>query len=186
MATPGIDAVEAQGAPPRAGQASPVGEAPVLARPASNGAEAVPRPRLLAWPQPVEAPALPPADRYSLRLVSSRQLYDRGVLLDACPALAPLAPAAVLRANTHELDQLGVKNGERVRVRSARAALVLEAVAEDGLPRGVAAISFNLGAEEPGSGAPLDGERLPGAGALIDVGAPVTDVRVETLGAGQR
>jgi NADH-quinone oxidoreductase subunit G len=183
MATPGIDAVEAQGAPPRAGLAGSVGEVPATARRARDGgAEVPPRPRLLAWPQPVVVPTLPAADSYSLRLVSSRRLYDRGVLADASPSLAPLAAGAVLSVNPFELGRLGVTSGVRVRVRSARAALVLEAVADDGVPRGVAAIGFNLAAEEATGS---DG-RPPGAANLIDAGQAVTDVRLETLDSGSR
>jgi NADH-quinone oxidoreductase subunit G len=195
MATPGIESVEVQGAPPRAGTAEPAGGDDVEAVPAASGANgASSRPRPMRWPQPVEAPSLPAPDSYSLRLVSSRHLYDRGVLVGACPPLAALAPPAAVRANPYDLDRLGVATGQRVRVRSARGALVLEAVADDGVPRGVVSIGFNLdgpaadgpGAESPGAdgageGGAGTGARGPGASALIDVRQAVVDVRLETL-----
>ena len=176
MATPGIDAVEAQGAPPRAGLAEPPGGDELLA--ASNGSSsnggAPARPRSLRWPVPVEAVTLPAPDSYSLRLVSPRRLYDHGVLLEACSSLAPLAPSATVRANSYDLGRFGVATPARVRVRSSRAALEFEAVADDGVPRGVVCIDFNLHTDDPGA------ERA-GASALIDAGEPVIDVRLETL-----
>jgi anaerobic selenocysteine-containing dehydrogenase len=113
-----------------------------------------------AKPRPVPAP-----DSYSLRLVARRRLYDQGTLVQACPSLAPLAPAASLRANPWDLDRLGVQTGGRVRVR-ARQALVMEALADADVPRGVAVIELDL-AEE-------------GAEDLIDSGQTVTDLRLET------
>jgi len=200
MATPGIDAVEAQGAPPRAGGAEPPGGEELLNPPrrASSGNGGAPsgngdasaRPRLLRWPVPVEVPQLPAPDSYSLRLVSARRLYDHGVMVEACRSLAPLAPAATVRANPHDLGLLGVTTSQRVRVRSSRAALDLEAIADDGVPRGVVCIDFNLHGQVEGDGAGADdagaddagGGHVPGgASALIDVRQPVVDVRLETL-----
>jgi len=128
----------------------------------------------LRWPVPVEAPQLPAPDSDSLRLVSTRRLYDRGVLLQSCRSLAPLAKAATVRANPYELGRLGVTTAGRVRVRSSRAAVEFEAVADDGVPRGVVCIDFNL----VGDDSAVD---HAGASALIDVGEPVIDVRLETL-----
>ncbi len=183
MATPGIDAVEAQGAPPRAGLAEPAGGDELLgaangndgtngASRANGGAPA--RPRSLRWPVAVEVPSLPAPDAYSLRLVSPRRLYDHGVLLEACGSLAPLARPATVRANPYDLGQLGVTTAARVRVRSSRAALELEAVADDGVPRGVVCIDFNLLGDDAGV-------EHAGASSLIDVAEPVIDVRIETL-----
>ncbi len=154
MATPGIESVEAQGAPPRAGRAEPLGGEGDDG-PASGGANGSPgagggRPRLLRWPQPVTVPTLPPPDSYSVRLTSGRVLYDRGVLLGACDSLTPLVPAAGLRAHPHDLEKLGVGQGGRVRVRSARGDVVLGAVADTTVPRGVASIDFNLDTDAPG------------------------------------
>ncbi len=165
MATPGIESVERQGAPPRVGLAGNPG----LTLPTgSSPSEPTAKPARLGWPRPVAAPHVPPLDSYSLRLVSTRNLYDEGVLLEVSEALASLAPPATARVHPGELDRLGVASGGRIRVRSARGALQLEAVADPGVPRGVLAIGFNLGA--------ADG----GAASLIDSGEPVVDVRLES------
>jgi len=91
MATPGIESVEAQGAPPRSGGAEPSGgesdgAGPAPAPGASNGGGIDPtssagvtglaRPRVLTWPQPLPTATVPAPDGYSLRLVSGRRLYD--------------------------------------------------------------------------------------------------------------
>ncbi|MEX2658695.1 MAG: NADH-quinone oxidoreductase subunit NuoG [Acidimicrobiales bacterium] len=112
----------------------------------------------------------PPVDSYSLRLVSGRKLYDAGTFVSHAPSLVTLAPGANLRVNPADLDRLGVTTGTRVRVTSSRTSLVLVADADLGVPKGTAGLWFN----QPGQG----------AADLIDVRGPVTDVRVETLGAG--
>jgi anaerobic selenocysteine-containing dehydrogenase len=128
-------------------------------------------------------PSVPPLDRYSLRLVALRRLYDHGVLTEACDGLRALAPGAVVRANPFEFERLGVSTGDRVRVRSARGELVLPAAADDGVPRGVASIDFNL--PEGGGYGGQNGQppRPDGAGAsiLIDGRDAVVDVRLETV-----
>jgi predicted molibdopterin-dependent oxidoreductase YjgC len=178
MATPGIDAVEAQGAPPRAGLAEPPGGEELLGLTnGSSDADTPARPRSLRWPVSVEVPPLPGTDSYSLRLVSSRRLYDHGVLVGACHSLAPLASPPTVRANSHDLGLLGVTTSARVRVRSSRGALELEAVADDTVPRGVVCVDFNLHGVAPGA----EGDERAGASALIDASGPVVDVRLETV-----
>jgi len=166
MATPGIASVEVQGAPLRTGVAADgrLGDDPVV-RPTGPS-----RPRMIGWPQAVVQARVPPMDSYSLRLVVARRLYDQGVTLGACKSLAALAPSAVVRVNTHDLDRMGLSTGDSARVRSSRASLLLDAVADDGIPRGTAEIGFNLDA---GDGA--------GASSLMDASQPVVDVRLETL-----
>jgi NADH-quinone oxidoreductase subunit G len=163
MAAPGIESVERQGAPPRVGLARP-GQAELAApRPDS------PRPPLLAGPVEVPPARVPPVDSYSLRLVSTRRLYDGGSAVSHSPSLAGLVPAAVARANPYDFDRLGVTTGDRVRLRSARGSLVLEAETDAGVPRGVVAVDFNVPSP--------DGT----AATLIDAAEPVTDVRMESL-----
>ena len=124
-------------------------------------------PALLAFtPGPTADP--PPLDRYSLRLVATRKLYDQGVAVQHSPSLAGLAPGSLLAVNPYDFDRLGVSKGDQVRLHSSRADLRAEIVADAGLPRGAAAVLFNQ--------SDLD------AGALIDATARVTDVRVETAG----
>ena len=172
MATPGIEAVERQGAPPRAGLAEPLGTEDVAASaPPVNGAPAAngTRPPLLSAAAVAPVPAMPAPDSYSLRLVSARRLYDDGALVEASSSLAALVPAVAARLHHSELDRLGVHDGGRVRVRSAQGELTLDVVADDRLPTGVVSIPFNL-----------DGGDGAGAAALIDATTAVTDVRLET------
>ena len=110
-------------------------------------------------------------DRYSLRLVATRKLYDQGVTVQHSPSLAGLAPGSILRVNPYDFDRLGVAAGDQVRVHSSRADLRAEIAADAGLPRGAAAVFFN----QPDLS----------AASLIDANAPVTDVRVETAGGDQ-
>ena len=168
IALPGVESVERQGAPPRVGTG---GSVPPLARAAALGTP----PPLLSYrsgegPEPLHVPK---ADNYALRLVAGRRLYDAGSSVTGSPSLTPLVPPLVARANPYDLDRLGTDAGDRVRVRSARGELVLAAEPDDGVPRGVVAIDFNV----PG------GESVPGnaVSTLIDSRRPVTDVRMESV-----
>jgi len=125
------------------------------------------RPPLIRFSPVAETRPSPPVDAYSLRLVSSRCLYDAGVMVQGSVSLAPLAPGARLRANPYDLGRLGLTTGDRVRVTSSRGSVFLEAVADASVLRGSAAVTFN----QPGDG----------AADLIDASQPVTDVRVETV-----
>ncbi|MDQ6928465.1 MAG: molybdopterin-dependent oxidoreductase, partial [Actinomycetota bacterium] len=115
--------------------------------------------------EPVPPPHAP--DAYSLRLVTSRSLYDGGALVQHSESLKPLVGATRLRACDRDLSRLALRPGDLVRVTSSRASLVLEAARDDRLPRGTAAIDFNKTNE--------------GAADLVDITAPVTDVRVENV-----
>ena len=109
-----------------------------------------------------------PDDGYSLRLVASRVLYDRGAAVRTVPALAGLVATAPLRANPLDLDELGVAPGGSVRVRTATTSTVQTVVADDSLPRKVVAADFNV---------PLDEGTIAD---LIDASVPVVELRMET------
>ena len=109
-----------------------------------------------------------PNDSYSLRLVATRALYDRGAAVGAVPALAGLVGVAPLRANPHDLDELGVRRADSVRLRTASASAVLTVVPDPSLPRKVVAADFNV---------PLDEGTVAD---LIDTGGPVVELRMET------
>jgi NADH-quinone oxidoreductase subunit G len=161
MSDPGIGAVEQQGVKATATvPLPPAAPARVPTRPEG------PPPALLGPPPARAELSLTPLDAYSLRLVSSRTLYDGAVMTQASPALAGLAPGARLRANPYDLDRLGVTTGGQVRVASARGGFVLPVEADPGVPRGAGWLAFH----QP------DG----GAATLIDSSQPVTDVRLET------
>ena len=168
MALPGVESVERQGAPPRVGTGS--------SNPASEHiAELGSPPPLLSGTGTGGAAPLqiPKADSYSLRLTSGRRLYDAGCSVTGSPSLTPLVPTLVARANPYDLDRLGAKTGDRVKVRSARGELILAAESDEGVARGVVAIDFNV----PG------GESAPpnAVATLIDSRQLVTDVRLESV-----
>jgi NADH-quinone oxidoreductase subunit G len=169
IALPGVESVERQGAPPRAGSAG--GDGSAQARVSAAG---TPPALLSGLPDSDGAAAhVPPADTYALRLLAGRRLYDAGSSVTGSPSLTPLVPALVARANPYDLDRLGATTGDRVRVRSARGELVLAAEPDARVPRGVVAIDFNVpaGPDAPGNA----------VATLIDSRSPVTDVRLESV-----
>jgi NADH-quinone oxidoreductase subunit G len=166
IAFPGVESVERQGAPPRAGLAeSPSASLGIATHDPSGDGTA---PSVLAGPVDLDVPHVPPTDSYSLRLVASRRLYDLGAAVAATPALVDLVATSALRVNPHDLDDLGVAAGGDVRVRTGRTSLVVTAVPDPSLPRRVVAAEFNV---------PLSGGT---AADLIDSTAPVTELRLET------
>ncbi len=117
-------------------------------------------------PLPVWTIIEPPSvDAYSLRLVVTRKLYDRGTLVANSPSLTELAEHATLRLHPYDFDRLGVAAGDDVRVTSNRGNVSVPTVPHPGVPRGIA----HLHANKAGGRANM----------LIDGNAPVTDVRVE-------
>jgi NADH-quinone oxidoreductase subunit G len=172
IAVPGVESVERQGAPPRAGFAGfPTADTPpghVDNGVGSGGSGASARPALISGPMELATPHVPITDSYSHRLVAGRRLYDHGAAVSSIPSLAGLVGGSALRANPHDLDDLGVGAGGRVRVRTARASAVVEVAPDPALPRRVVAVDFNV---------PL-GDAT--AGDLIDSTLPVTELRMET------
>jgi NADH-quinone oxidoreductase subunit G len=150
----------------KGGPLEPVPADPHIPPPADRSS----RPPLLRFTGPVATRPAPPVDAYSLRLVSGHRLYDNGVLVQQSPALAQLVKPGLLRANPYDLDQLGIRPGERVRVTSPRGTLVVEAVRDPSMPRGSASLPLNT----PGEG----------AADLIDAAQPVTEIRLQSHGDG--
>ena len=152
-----------EGAPIAAGDATSEAAgnevAPVVAGPVL--------PALHTWDGHAPTPSRPGRDAYALRLVSSRVLYDGGVMVQATPAFASLVRPVELRLNAADRDRIGVADGDRVRITSARGQLDLVVRADTGVSAGTAVLAWNL----PGAG----------AGSLIDASAPVTDLRVESI-----
>jgi NADH-quinone oxidoreductase subunit G len=206
IAFPGVESVEQQGAPPRAGLAEArtagIGMGAFAAAAAAavavafaaaeadsdSGSEtgtgsdsgpktgappvtpAIPPPPTLSGPFEISVPRVTLTDSYSMRLVVSRRLYDRGAAVDAVPVLAGLIPESPLRVNPHDLDDLGVAAGGNVKVRTATTSLVLAAVPDPSLPRKVVATDFNVPLTE-GTAADLIDATSP---------SPVVEVRLET------
>ena len=152
----------AEGAVPLTAEGA-VPEATVAAGPAV--------PPLVSFKPKAAAAVIPQPDSYSLRLVTSRILYDNGTITQASPALAKLAPGAHVRLNPGEVERHGLTHGSTVRLVSQTADVILSVVADERVPRGAAFVPFN----QVGSG----------AADLIDVatmGAEgVTKVRLESV-----
>ncbi len=128
----------------------------------------VPPMALHAWAGAADPAPVVPVDGYALRLVAARTLYgtDRAVL--ESPSLAQLAPLdAVLLVNRIDRDRIGVADGDRVRVTSAKGSTEITVQSDAATPQGTAFLAAN--------------RRGPGLGDLVDPAEPVTDLRVETL-----
>ncbi|MGD9704908.1 MAG: NADH-quinone oxidoreductase subunit NuoG [Acidimicrobiia bacterium] len=108
-----------------------------------------------------------PPNGYDHRLVVSRKLYDRAVSTQLSPSLAGLAAAATVHLHPLDLDRLGASDGTPLKVTSGAGAVVLDAVADAGIPRGAAWVPFN--------------QANVSAADLLTSAAGVTDVRIETL-----
>jgi NADH-quinone oxidoreductase subunit G len=123
-------------------------------------------PSLYEWDrQAAPAPTMP-RDAYALRLVSARKLYDAGLVVTESPSMAALAPGAALLVHRKDFDRIGVAPDEPVEVTTNRGTISLPARPEAGVPEGVALIAFAQSGQ--------------GAADIIDITAPVTEVRVST------
>lgn len=116
---------------------------------------------------------VPQPDSYSLRLVTSRVLYDQGTIVQASPSLAKLSRPPVVTLHSGEIERHAMHPGDLVRLLSQTGELSLTIEADDRLPRGVAFVAWNQGV----GGA-------PGASLLIDAVNVATDgvtkVRLES------
>jgi NADH-quinone oxidoreductase subunit G len=105
---------------------------------------------------------------YTLRLLTTRKLYDLGTTTQASRSLAELAPGAVLHLHPHDFDRLGVAADAQVTVSNrdaGRGSLTVPVRSAPGVPKGAALLAFL----QPGGH----------AAELVDASALVTDVRVE-------
>ncbi len=133
MAFPGIRSADLVGLAPRAGAISEIS--------GSSGSNVEP----IVASDVVAAPivSIPLADAYSLRVVASRRLYDRGAALSASPALSALASETTVHASPYDLDRLGVSTGDVVRVVSPRGSFDLAVTSNPDVTRGTAQIYTN-------------------------------------------
>ena len=76
--------------------------------------------------------------------------------------------------NPYDLDRLGVTTGDRVRLRTPSATLVIEVEAAEGTLRGTVALDFNVAAAD-------SDVHANAVASLIEPGSLVTDVRMESL-----
>ncbi len=114
------------------------------------------------------APAATPPDAYSLRLVAARTLYDAGRIVSSSPSLAALATGVALVVHPSDLERIGVSaEGDDVLVTSARGTVRLPVLADAATAPGTAFMAF----AQKGDVGPND---------LVDITAPLTELRVET------
>ena len=112
---------------------------------------------------------VPVPDSYSLRLISSRVLYDLGSIVQASPSLAKLARPATVKLHSGEIERHAMHPGDLVRVVSQHGELTLPIEAADHLPRGVAFIAWNTSS---GANTLINADELAANGA--------TKVRLES------
>ena len=131
----------------------------------AEGADTGPaRPARLSFtPSTYQAPAM---DNYSLRLVTARKLYDHGTMAANAPSVAQLGGPAFVAANPADLERLGVRADDPVKISSSRGSLTTAVTPDATIPQGIVVMSWNQGEPSPT--------------ALIDTTTPVTEIRVET------
>jgi NADH-quinone oxidoreductase subunit G len=113
-----------------------------------------------------EASSPPPTDTYSLRLVSSRLLYDAATQVQHSPSLAGLGRSLTCHLSVRDAERLGLEDGGRVRLTSSKGQLEADVVADPALVEGAVWVPFNQ------VGTPVN--------TLVDSSRAVTEVRVET------
>jgi NADH-quinone oxidoreductase subunit G len=118
---------------------------------------------------PSSSTPTPTASGYDFRLSVGRKLYDQAVGTQLSPSLAGLAPGATVHLHPLDLARLGANDGTQLRLTSPKASTVLPATADLGVPRSAAWIELN--------------QANVSAADLIDVGADVIDVSVESFAA---
>jgi NADH-quinone oxidoreductase subunit G len=116
--------------------------------------------------QGVSSPAVAPRNSYEFRLSLGRRLYDVATGTANSPALANLAKGTTVVVHPLDLERIGAKVGDKVKVSNNNSSLVLPVGTDDGVVRGTAVIPFNQ----------------PGANVRDLVrGGSVTDVRIESI-----
>ncbi len=109
---------------------------------------------------------------YDFRLVLSRRLYDAAVSTATSPSLESLPGGRGLSVHPSDLERIGVASGDDVKVTGSRGSVVLPVCVDDRVNRGTMWAPFNQPTGERSEGDVRD---------VVDVDAPVTDVRIERL-----
>ncbi len=104
---------------------------------------------------------------YEFRLVLSRRLYDAAIGTSTSPALAGLAPGARVTVNPLDLDRIGARDGDRVKIATGTGSAVLPVATSAAVARGTAVVAHN----QPGGD----------VREVVAAGSSVTDVRIEAL-----
>jgi len=125
------------------------------------------RPAPFEWTDLGEPTPAPAYDSYSFRLVVDRTMYDGGTQTAMCESIADQADDGAVRLHPTEAARLGVAKGDTVRLTSPKASIQGPVAVDDRVAPGIAAVAHNHAGVD--------------ARALIDIGALVTDVRIETV-----
>lgn len=104
---------------------------------------------------------------YEFRLVLSRRLYDGAVGTATSPALAGLAPGVRVTVNPLDLERIGARDGDKVRIAAGHGSAMLPVASSVAVARGTAVVAHN----QPGGD----------ARDVIVGGSQVTEVRIEAL-----
>jgi NADH-quinone oxidoreductase subunit G len=116
--------------------------------------------------QGLTTPTVAPRNSYEFRLSLGRRLYDAATGTANSPALANLAKGTTVVVHPLDLERVGAKVGDKVKVSNNNSSLVLSVGTNEGVVRGTAVIPFNQ----------------PGASVRDLVrGGSVTDVRIESI-----
>lgn len=158
MAFPGVRSADLVGLAPRAGDVHAVVAEPGVGAPIRDAS--VLAPRDLQMPSP---------DAYSLRLVVTRALYDHGASVSATPALRALVPQLQVRVHPSDLTRFGAKDGDTVRLTSARGSADIVVRDDATVPRGAAVIPFGVGTADDTF-----------ARWIVDSSLAVVDLRLES------
>ena len=167
MATPGMVSAEEFGLGSYAG----IVRGEEQAQAPTSGAGAPSLTTSLSSGENVISPAL---DNYSLRIVGTHTLYDNGANIVGSPSLSALRKVAVAMVNPYDLDRLGLATGDKAKLRSGRATIILPVEADAGVLRGTVVLNANVtvhGAER----------RENPLASLVDSSFPVNDVVLESL-----
>ncbi len=193
IATPGIASAEEQGAPIKTGSAKPVefeedSLKETAGLPGDNSskdnsyfislADVTPNSRHAGG---LEVIAEPKADKYGLRLILQRDLYDAGSTLTNCPTMAPLVGEQEISLSPSEAGNFGLQSGSSVNVTAKSQKIEAKVKIDDTLPAGVAVLKANKNkVRDIFSAEAVAGDISGRAELLLDASSLVTDIRLET------
>jgi NADH-quinone oxidoreductase subunit G len=190
IAVPGIASVEEQGAPIKTGSAKPIALQDGNTKDSSAEALAKGDARLISLADVTSATrhaggldviAEPKSDKYSLRLILQRDLYDAGSTLVNCPTLASLGGVQEILLAPSAASGFGLQNGSPVNVTGRGQMIEAQVKIDKSLSPGLAVLKVNKSkANDIFSADVSDGIASGRAELLVDASALVTDIRLET------
>lgn len=159
-------AADDEGQPSEQGESLDEGETGAARVRDDSGDVARARPRRVALPPTAKSAVVPALDRYSVRLVSRRSLYDLGAMTQRSASLVGLARGAAAEVGPVLASKLGLHDGAAVRVSSPQSQVTVPVRIRPSIGEGVVELRFRNGDA--------------GASDLIAIDAVACDVHVET------